>query len=208
MRAVILALVAVVPSAVAAPPKQPQPNAEAGPAEDGAAEAVDTADAPDTAPPPSAHREGDYGGVRPGGQGNGDAHRRSKASPRGTLSWIGFEAKDGGADVFLQSAAAFEMTQRVEKGTLIVNLSGISQLGQNTWRYIDTRFFDSPISRIVAKRVGAARSSKASSGRGAGVEVRIDFKTKAGAREAAVRNSTDADGMYYAYLSFPGSPGT
>lgn len=210
MRAVILALFAAIPSAFAAPSKQPEPKAEAG-ASDSATEAADVIDAPDSAretAPPSAHREGEYGGVRPGGAGDNDASRRSKSLRKGMLSWIGFDAKDGGGDVFLQSPAEFELTQRVENGTLIVSLGGVSQLGQNTWRFIDTRFFDSPIARIVARRVSARRGTKASPPRSAGIEVRIDFKTKADAREATVRNSTDADGMYYAYLSFSGSPGT
>lgn len=195
MRAVILALFAVVPAAVAAPSKQSQPTAEAGPSEDAAPDAADAPDlAPGTARPPAVHREGDYGGVRPGRAAAGDGSRRSKQPRKGTLSWIGFEAKDGSAEVFLQSVASFEMTQRVENSTLIVNLTGVSQLGQNTWRHIDTRFFDSPISRIVAKR-----------GRGAGLEIRIEFKTKSAAREATARTSTEPDGMYYAYLSFAAS---
>lgn len=206
MRAVILALFAVVPSAVAAPQKPPESASEA--------DAPDATDAPDArdsgagAAPPAAHREGEYGGVRPGNAPAGDARPRAKMPRKGTLSWIGFEAKNGGADVFLQAPANFDVAQRVENGTLVVHLTGISQLGQNTWRYIDTRFFDSPVSRIVAKRVGAARPSKASPGHAAGVEVRISFKDKAAVREASLRNATEADGMYYAYLSFSGSPGT
>lgn len=207
MRAVILALFAIVPAAVAAPQKPTESAPEAD-----APEAADAPDAPDSVPssaaPPAAHREGDYGGVRPGIPPARDARHRAKAPRKGTLSWIGFEAKAGGADIFLQAPANFEVAQRVENGTLVVHLSGISQLGQNTWRHIDTRFFDSPVSRIVAKRVGAARPSKASPGHAAGVEVRISFKDKAAVREASIRNATEADGMYYAYLSFAGSPGT
>ncbi len=194
-----LALSALAATAGAAPAKAAAQPADAA---DEAADSPDTTDAPDnakvTTPPISSRREGDYGGVKPGASSTRD--RPAKVAPRkGSLSWIGFESKPDGADVFLQSAGAFEVAQRLEKGVLVVRLSGLSQLGHNTWRFIDTRFFDTPIARIVAKRVGAAR------GHGAGIEVRISFKRAADAREAAIRSATEADGLYYAYLAFPGS---
>jgi hypothetical protein len=151
------------------------------------------------------HREGEYSGVIPG-QGPRDAAvkpaRPRHPPPRGTLTWIGFEAKDGGAEVFFQSVAPFEVTQRVEGAQLVIHLS-LSRLGHNTWRQIDTRFFDNPLSGIVARTVGAARATKDRPGHAAGVETRIAFKTTKDAKEAAVRTATEADGMFYAYLTFP-----
>jgi hypothetical protein len=218
-----LALSALTATAGAAPAK-----AAAQPA-DGADEAADSPDSPDTTdapdnakvttPPISSRREGDYGGVKPGTSSTRD--RPAKVAPRkGSLSWIGFESKPNGADVFLQSAGAFEVAQRLEKGVLVVRLTGLSQLGHNTWRFIDTRFFDTPIARIVAKRVGAARGhgagidlpphshgSAANPGRAGVIEVRISFKRAADAREATIRSATEADGLYYAYLAFPGGKG-
>lgn len=152
------------------------------------------------------HKEGHYGGVTPG-----DAAPRDPAAQpvklrrppaRGTLTWIGFEAKAGGAEVFFQSVAPFELTQRVEGNQLIVHL-GLSRLGRNTWRQIDTRFFETPLANIVARSVGAARASKARPGQRAGIEARIAFKNAGDARQATLRSATEADGMYYAYLSFP-----
>lgn len=160
------------------------------------------------------HKEGQYGGVTPG-----EAQPRDRAGkpakprrppPKGTLTWIGFQAKDGGAEVFFQSIAPFEVTQRVEGGRLVVHLS-LQRLGHNAWRQIDTRFFDNPLSGIVARAVGAARATKDRPARTAGIEARIAFKNAKDAREAAVRTATEADGMYYAYLTFPegtGAPAT
>ena len=152
----------------------------------------------DTAP----HKEGQYSGVTPGEVQARDTKPTRAKPPRGTLTWIGFEAKDGGAEVFFQSVAPFELTQRVEGGSVVVHLT-LTRLGHNTWRQIDTRFFDNPLSGIVARAVSAVRASKHRPGRGAGIEARITFKNARDAREATVRTATEADGMYYAFLKFP-----
>ncbi len=142
------------------------------------------------------HKEGDYGGVVPGQSGKADpgAKPKPKRMPaKGTLSWIGFEAKDGGAQVFFQSVGPFDVTQRIEGATLIVSLD-LQKLGGNTWRPVDTRFFDNPLSSISAvKQRGKARR----------VEVKIKFKNPKDARQGAMRSGTEADGMHYVYLTFP-----
>ncbi len=142
------------------------------------------------------HREGEYGGVTPGQAPDNGPVRPKHVPPKGTLSWVGFEAKDGGAQLFLQSAAAFDVSQRVDGSTLVVFL-GLPHLGANTWRQVDTRFFDNPLSGMIARAVGAGH------GHGAGIEVRIAFKNPKDVREGAMRTATEADGMFYTYLSFP-----
>jgi hypothetical protein len=138
------------------------------------------------------HPEGEYGGVIPGQKGE----KPKKLPSRGTLSWIGFEANGGGAKVFFQSPGQFEITQHVEGSTLVVSLM-LQRMGPNTWRQVDTRFFDNPLSGIVAK---TARKKK-------GIEVRISFKNPKDAHEATLSTKTEADGLYYAYLTFPeGTP--
>jgi len=153
------------------------------------------------------HHEGDYGGVQPGEThapegGPGGAHGKRHKPRKGTLSWIGFEAKEGGAEVFFQSVAPFQVDQRVEKGTLVVHLSGLRRLGHNVGRPIDTHFFDNPLALIKARR----------GGRHGGIDVRITFKDPKTAGQASLRTATEADGMFYAYLSFaapaPSSAGT
>lgn len=189
MRALLLAVVLVAPVASAAPAQKkvpPKPTA---------ADAPDEA-APTVTPAPT-HTEGDYGGVKPGTPPRQDQHKPKRPPSKGTLSWIGFEAKDGGsAEIFLQSVAPFEVAQRVDNGSLVVNLGGLDKLGQNTWREVDARFFDTPIARITAKHVGAGRGHKA------GIEVRITFKNAKDAHEGSLRATNETDGMYYQYLSF------
>ena len=70
--------------------------------------------------PTTSHKEGDYGGVTPGETPPVDHPKPKHKPPAGTLSWIGFEAKGGGAELFFQSIAAFEVTQAVENGALVV----------------------------------------------------------------------------------------
>jgi hypothetical protein len=128
--------------------------------------------------------------------------RPQRPPPKGTLTWIGFEARDGGAQVFLQSVAPFEVRQHLEGSTLVAHLS-LTHLGANTWRQVDTRFFETPLAGVIARGVGAARATKTQPAHGPGIEVRISFKNPKDAREGALRTATEADGMFYAYLAFP-----
>jgi len=145
------------------------------------------------------HPEGEYGGVTPGQKPD---LRNQPRPAKGTLSWIGFEAKNGGAELFFQSAAPFEITQHLEGNTLVVFLA-LNRLGKNTWRQVDTRFFDNPLAMVIARYVGAAKAVKDRAAHGAGIQVRIAFKNPKEAREASVRTATEADGLYYVYLAFP-----
>jgi hypothetical protein len=149
-------------------------------------------------------KEGKYGGVNPGDKPEPSARpaKPKHAPSKGTLTWIGFEAKDGGAQVFFQSIAQFEVAQHMEGNTLVVHL-GLTRMGQNTWRQVDTRFFDNPLNGIVARAVRAAHGAKGRPGHGAGIDVRITFKNPKEAREGTLKSASEADGMSYAYLSFP-----
>ncbi len=157
------------------------------------------------APAPAPHPEGTYGGVVPGQKSEPSSTRSAKPKrlpSKGTLSWIGFEAKDGGAQLFFQSVAAFNVTQQVIGNHLHVYLS-LPRLGQNTWRQIDTRFFDNPLVGVIARPTRAAKATKDRPGHGAGIEVRVSFKNPKDAKDATFRTATEPDGMYYAYLAFP-----
>ncbi|HEY4058366.1 MAG TPA: hypothetical protein VGM39_17255 [Kofleriaceae bacterium] len=158
------------------------------------------------------HKEGDYGGVEPGkpktdepgdARKDGKPPKAKKPPPKGTLSWIGFEAKDGGAQVFLQSIAPFEVSQKIEGTTLVVH-ADLNRMAANVGRIIDTRFFDNPLANIHASRAK----------RGKGTDIRITFKNPKDAKEASARSGTEADGYSYVYLSFgegtpePAKPGS
>lgn len=189
MRALLLAVLLVSPVANAAPKKGKTPKPAAPVA---APESTDAPESVAVTPSGQQHAEGDYSGVKPGVP----PLKPGKRPAKGTLSWIGFEAKSGNAEIFLQSVAPFEVAQHVEGGTLIVDLAGLDKLGQNTWREVDARFFESPIARITAKRVAKSRRAE--------IEVRVTFKNAKDAHEAAIRSANEADGMYYQYLDLAG----
>jgi hypothetical protein len=177
----------------------PTPPAKKAPKKPVAGTGARTFTPSDQPEPKDAHKEGEYGGVTPGTKPD---PRHQPRPTKGTLSWIGFEAKDGGAELFFQSAGAFDVVQHVEGATLVAHLS-LHQLGHNTWRQIDTRYFDNPLAGVVARNVGAARASKGHAAHGAGIEVRISFKNPKDAREGTLRTATEADGLYYVYMTFP-----
>ncbi len=171
----VIGLLAVTPAAVAA-----------GPGDDG-----------------THHREGEYSGVSPDGPPVTDA-KHTRPAPK-TLGWIGYAAKDGAGEVFFQAAQPFTITQRVEGDVVVVWLAGLTRQARNTRRPLDTRFFDSPVARISAKVVRAARARKGKPGHPAGVEVRIAIKRGAPVGDGVVRTATEKDGLFYAYLTFAGA---
>ncbi len=142
---------------------------------------------------PVVHKEGEYTGVTPGKAP--EAGEKKRAIGKATLSWVGFSAKDGGAEVFLQAPTKFEVSQRLEGGVLVVQLAGLTRQVTNTRRPIDTRFFDNPLARITAQPRRIKRSRA--------IEVRLVFKNPKDARQGTLRTTTEADGLFYAYLSFP-----
>jgi hypothetical protein len=146
---------------------------------------------------PVVHKEGEYTGVTPGkvAEAASDSGKKKRAIGKATLSWVGFAAKDGGAEVFLQSPTKFEVSQRLEGSVLVVQLAGLTRQVTNTRRPIDTRFFDNPLARITAQ----PRRGK----RGRAIEVRMVFKNPREAKAGTLRTTTEADGLFYAYLSFP-----
>lgn len=148
------------------------------------------------------HKEGVYGGVNPGAPGAGGVKQRH-ATARKTLHWIGFQAEGGQATVFLQAAEPFTIAQEVVGGAVVLHLDGLTKLGRNTRRPIDTRYFDGPVTRITAKARKARRAGKGLPRIGAGLDVTISFRDGKAAA-GAVRTATEADGMFYAYLSFAG----
>lgn len=188
-----LALVVVLGASAAAAPKGKGPKKAAPPPADRTIVVDDGAQIGLAPQPVTNHKEGEYEGVTPGEAPPHANGKRRAATAKNTLNWIGFEAKDNGAVVFLQAAQPFEVTQHVEGATLVANVN-LPRMGANDWRNIDTRFFENPLSGIVAKM---ARGKKS------GIEVRFAFKTASDAKEAAMRTNTEADGQYYVYLTFP-----
>ncbi len=155
------------------------------------------------------HREGVYGGVNPKAPTEAHKVKHRGATAKKTLHWIGFQQKSATAEVFLQAAEPFTVEQRVEGGTVVLSVAGLTKLGLNTRRPVVTRFFDGPIVRITARARRARRPLRGTPRVTAGIDVTVAFRDGQAAT-GDVRTATEADGMFYAYLTFAGggSPGT
>jgi hypothetical protein len=162
----------------------------------------DASDAADERPAPTnVHREGDYGGVTPerakNPEAKGHAARKGRrAANRLLVTWVGFEAREGGAArVFLRLSADATYEQKLVGDSVVVFVAG-ARLGQrNHGRFIDTSFFDTAIARVQGKNVPARRGSKA------GVELTVHFK-KGAAKLPDIKSETGADGDRYLFLDF------
>jgi hypothetical protein len=154
----------------------------------------------DDAPPSAVHHEGDYGGVTPDQAKNPAdgkrAARKGRAASRLLVTWVGFQARDGGgARVFVQLSAEATYEQKLVGDALVVFVAG-ARLGQrNHGRFIDTSFFDTAVARVEARNVAARRGQKA------GVELTVHFK-KGAAKNADVKEENGADGHRYLFLDF------
>jgi hypothetical protein len=184
------------------PAKTEKAAARPAPADD-AADSGSDADAADERPAPrmNVHREGDYGGVTPehakNPEGHGRAARKGRAaSSRLLVTWVGFQAKEGGAArIFVQLSADATYEQKMVGDALVVFVAG-ARLGQrNDGRFIDTTFFDTVIARVQGKNVSARHGSKA------GVELTVHFK-KGAAKLPDIKSETGADGHRYLFLDF------
>jgi hypothetical protein len=167
MRAVLFStLILLVPAARAAGDSQPAPR---------------TAD--------------DYAGVVPGrGMLQHESVKR-KVPARPTVLWVGFRpASDGSARVFLQLNTVPTYQQAVTGDTLVVHVDHVVMDTRNDQRPLDTRYFSTPISSIVAKPDGQG-----------GVVVKVSFKKQGTAQKATASVSQGEDGMQYLYLDFPPS---
>jgi len=149
-------------------------------------------------------QEGEYGGAWPGHPPRAHAGKNVKPPKAGTLAWVGFQA----GTIFLQSGSAVTYTQHVDGKQLVVHLTGVKRFGRQVARALDTRFFETPISRVKVTKVKKRKARKGKPARAAGVEVRISFKDPTTVGEASIRSATEADGLFYVYLDFgPGGGG-
>lgn len=161
------------------------------------------APAVDDGPAPETHREGVYGGVNPIDPADANKVKHKDAAAKRTLHWVGFHQEGSTTEVFLQAAEPFTIDQHVAGSTLVVSVAGLTKLGKNVRRPLDTRFFDGPIVRIASKVRKARRATRGHAAVAAGVDVVVTFRDGS-ATTADVRTATEADGMFYAYLTFTG----
>jgi hypothetical protein len=144
---------------------------------------------------------GEYSGVPDAEAGAGPkvGHVRRGRFPQ--LLWLGFRARDeGGARMFLQLDRDVTASQAVVAGKLVISLPGARAASKNSIRWLDTRFFDSGVARIEARRAGRKKGVKA------GLEIVVTFKDKVAPAEGSIASAQGKDGLTYLTLDFPPAP--
>lgn len=106
----------------------------------------DSADAP--ASPPA------YQGVTPPG-GSPPAEARARRARSRLVTWPGFESRpNGGSRFFVQLTAEPQWETRASEGRFEVTLSDTRTHLRNTRRPLETRFFNTPVTRAKVERRG------------------------------------------------------
>jgi hypothetical protein len=144
---------------------------------------------------------GEYSGVpdAEAGAGSKVGHVRRGRYPQ--VLWLGFRARDeGGARLFVQLDRDVASSQAVVGGKLVISLPGARAASRNSLRWMDTRFFDSGVARIEARRAGRKRGQKA------GIEIVVTFKDKVAPAEGSIASAQGKDGLTYLSLDFPPAP--
>lgn len=96
---------------------------------------------------------GQYAGVTPGAGTPPRAGAVARARPAKLLTWPGFQAQPGGASrFFLQVSAPVETQVRTSAGRVEVVLKNVRGHLRNTFRPLDTRFFQTPVRRAKVER--------------------------------------------------------
>lgn len=146
-----------------------------------------------------------YEGVVPGeteGRPPGAPWRSKRWAP---VFWIGFQPQEDGASrVFVQLGREVEPEQWIdaEAGQLVVFLPRARLANANAARPLVTRFFDSALAQVEARRVTRRRARGDRPAHPAGVEIRISFVDPADRGKAAARVTREEDGFAYLYLDF------
>jgi hypothetical protein len=132
------------------------------------------------------HEPGRYTGVKLGG--NESPPIASKPGSPVAITWPGFQMKpEGGSVVFLQTNALLNVRSSKVEGKLIVELGEVRVEGTNRLP-LDTRFFNTPVTRVELKR--ARKNTTLELSLRAEVEPRI---------ETAQAKS----GYYFVYIHLP-----
>ncbi|MEM6955914.1 MAG: hypothetical protein AAF645_09495 [Myxococcota bacterium] len=137
-----------------------------------------------------ARRVGEYAGVRPGGEGTPPRGRSSRSGSE-IVTWPGF-MPEGGGRFFLQTTGPIQTEAVTSDGRLEIVLKGATTHRRNTRRWIDTRFFNTPVRRARIVRRGRGRNR----------ELVMVFEMRAQVRPT-ITTSPGEGGYQYIFIDFP-----
>jgi hypothetical protein len=172
--ACVLGLAGLVLPALA----QPQPQPPAQPA--GQMQVQDTA---------TPHEVGHYAGVVPGMSNRPPAMPSGRRANR-LVTWPGFQARaDGASRFFVQTTNAVAPALQTSQGRAVVLLPNVRIHLRNNRRPLETRFFNTPVSRARVER------------RGRNVAFILDLRADV---TPTVSTDVGPDGLHFVYVEFPG----
>lgn len=97
---------------------------------------------------PSGHRLGSYAGVQPG-SGSAPPVAAPKTDSRPMITWPGFQMRqDGTSRVFIQSTSQLTQVTTTGPAKFNVHLPGAKIAGNTNKLPLETRFFNTPVSRV------------------------------------------------------------
>lgn len=145
------------------------------------------AEAQGTAVIQEAREVGEYAGVRPG-TSNAPPRAQRARNARGTVvTWPGFEPRGGGR-FFVQTTGSIVTEVHQSEGRVEVVLKNAQTHLRNTRRWLETRFFNTPVRRarierrgrndlvfVFAMRQGATPSVTTGTGEGGFAFLYVDF---------------------------------
>lgn len=172
---------------------------------DGVAYAQPMDDAPDTAmqqpadqPQPSGglaltgaqpHELGHYAGVIPGESHPPPAMRRRRRGRNQLVTWPGFQPRpDGASRFFVQTTSAVQPQLQRQDNRVLVVLPGVAIHLRNNRRPLETRFFNTPVTRAHVERRGRNAVLV--------LEMRADITP-------TVSTDVGPDGYHFVYIEFP-----
>ena len=143
-----------------------------------------------------AREVGAYAGVRPGEVNPPPREKAAKAlasrGPISVLTWPGFQITPSGSRFFLQTTSAPMTETKASEGRYEIILKNARTHVRNTRRWLDTRFFPTPVRRARVERRGRR-------------DLAFVFELK-GASAPSVSSGTGPDGYTYLYVDWPPAP--
>jgi hypothetical protein len=133
------------------------------------------------------HPAGTYTGVAPGGSVVPPPAVAGKTPA--TITWPGFQMRaDGTSRVFIQSTTALDAQPSAAPGKYLVNLRGAHVSGGTNRLPLETRFFNTPVTRVSL------------SANHDGAQLILDLRAEVSPQISSERGSS---GYYFTYIDLP-----
>lgn len=152
------------------------------------------AEAQGTAVVQEAREVGEYAGVRPGANNRPPRAQAARNASGTVVTWPGFEPRGGGR-FFVQTTGTIITEVHQSEGRVEVVLKNARTHLRNTRRWLETRFFNTPVRRARIERRGRR-------GRRGSNDLVFVFAMRQGSTPS-VTTGTGENGFQFLYVDFP-----